>query len=84
MSNYHHHHHHHNHHHHNHHHYHHSNLRDGQPGVEAVTLELLLGLVAVATDDHHVLEHPEGDRLDMNDIHYRGPALFGISRRDLG
>ena len=59
-------------------------LGDGQAGVEAVTLELLLGLVAVAADDHHVLEHTEGDRLDMNDIHYRGPALFGISRRDLG
>ena len=59
-------------------------LGDGQAGVEAVTLELLLGLVPVAADDHHVLEHPEGDRLDMNDIHYRGPALFGISRRDLG
>ena len=39
-------------------------LCDGQAGVEAVTLELLLSLVAVAADDHHVLEHPEGDRLD--------------------
>ena len=39
-------------------------LGDGQAGVEAVTLKLLLCLVPVAADDHHVLEHPEGDRLD--------------------
>ena len=44
-------------------------LGDGQAGVEAVTLELLLCLVPVAADDHHVLEHPEGDRLDRSDIH---------------
>ena len=44
-------------------------LGDGQAGVEAVTLELLLRLVPVAADDHHVLENPEGDRLDRSDIH---------------
>ena len=38
---------------------------DGEPGVEPVALHLLLGVVAGAPEDHHLLEHPVGDGLEL-------------------
>ena len=39
---------------------------DGEPGVQAVALDLLLGVVAQRPEDHHILEQPVGE------------ALFGV------
>ena len=39
---------------------------DGQPGVESVALHLLLGVVALGPEDHHLLEHPVGDGLRLS------------------
>ena len=36
---------------------------DGEPGVEPVALHLLLGVVAVGSEDHDFLEYPVGDGL---------------------
>ena len=36
---------------------------DGEARVEAVPLDLLLGVVPRGADDHHLVEHPEGDGL---------------------
>ena len=36
---------------------------DGEAGVESVALHLLLGVVPVRSEDHHLLEHPVGDGL---------------------
>ena len=37
--------------------------QDGEAGVEPVALHLLLGVVALGPEDHHLLEHPVGDGL---------------------
>ena len=36
---------------------------DGEARVEAVPLDLLLGVVPRRADDHHLVEHPEGNGL---------------------
>ena len=38
---------------------------DGEARVEPVALHLLLGVVPVRPEDHHLLEHPVGDGLEL-------------------
>ena len=55
---------------------------DGQPGVESVALHLLLGVVALGPEDHHLLEHPVGDGLRLSC--YKRREERGERREDWG